>query len=275
MTAASRRHRDAFDALFHTVTTTLARFARTLDADEARWFFDLLERSEAGYRAWDDRPEIQDYLARVARVPSRALANLAHSYLHLAWDLPVLLADSFDRHPETDRERIGRVYAATGAPVAELARVSSVQTSVFGGLAIALRVVPGGASMRRTIGNWLLVHRCSAWGAAVHLSRAHDRARAEQRLTEGVTDAARALFGRPDPLHWLRRLPLATELVDPAGDAASAPAHHLDRARSVIRLEPGQVDARGRAPQQGAGPDHLVASGAVPAVRDLGDRTAL
>lgn len=220
MSAAVAGHRAAFDTLFDTVTGTLGGFAETLEADERRWFIDLLEHSEAGYRRWGENPDLEDYLARVGRLRSRALANLAQSYLHLAYDLPRLLADSFARHPDLDRERIGRVYAATGAPVAELARVSSVQTSVFGGLAIALRLVPGGASMRRTIGNWLLVHRCSAWGAALRLGRIHDRARGERLLTAGVTGAARRLFHRPDPLHWLRRLPLAVELVDPAGGRA-------------------------------------------------------
>lgn len=217
MSPSSRvlRHRDAFDALFGEVTRTLGAFAETLDHEEARWFADLLAHSESEYRSWDRRPELEEYLARVARLPSRALANLAYSYLHLAWDLPRLLADSFAREPRVSRVRIRRVYAATGRPVAELARVSSVRTSVFGALAIVLRIAPGGASMGRTVGNWLLVHRCSAWSAGEKLAETADRATAERRLASGIDGAARRIFARPDPLFWLRNLPLAAALVEP------------------------------------------------------------
>ena len=54
-----------------------------------------------------------------------------------------------------------------------------------------------------------------------------DRAQMEDRLWTGIEQAATQIFDRHNPVHWMRSLPFARELVDGSYSALNAAARRL------------------------------------------------
>lgn len=186
----------------------IAEFVKTLPAPEARWYRFLGERSDADVAAWPARPFVAGYLAAAGRIRLRSYALLAFAYLHLAYDFPRFLADSFRQFPDVTPEQGYRVYMSGGGPVRE-AIIRESRPSVIG---IVPRMLPMWPRQRPLAVGLVLAHRCAAWSAAEVLHAAGDRATLEARLWKGIDEAGRTLLHR-SPWRWMRELPYSCDLI--------------------------------------------------------------
>jgi hypothetical protein len=212
-------NRAAFTRLYRAEMDAMRRFAETLPPDEARWYRLLGERSDAELAAWDGKRFLDGYLRVAGRIRIRAFGVLAHAYLHVAYDFPRFLADSFAVDPELSRERRYRAYVLGSEHVFESVLAHSRRPSALGLCGALMRMLPGDRPAARLAGGWFLAHRCAAWTVAESLAASDHRAELEERLREGIDHAARTMRGL-SPLRWLRELPLASDLV-PDGPAAA------------------------------------------------------
>lgn len=190
----------------------IAEYVETLPEPEARWYRFLGERSDAELAAWEHTPVLAGYLEAAARIRLRVFSALAFAYLHVMYDFPRFLADSFRAFPDLSPERRYRAYALGSRSVWETIVRQSKRPSVAGIAGAAMRVLPGDRPLARMAAGWFLAHRCAAWPAAEALAAADDRAKLEARLRDGVDRAGRILLDRP-PRRWMRELPLSWDLV--------------------------------------------------------------
>jgi hypothetical protein len=190
----------------------IAEYVETLPAAEARWYRYLGERSDAETAAWPSRGLLTGYLEAVGRIRLRSFAMLAFAYLHLAYDFPRFLADSFPLFPDVAREQRYRVYIG-GTSLVRKAMVRESRRSVVGIVTAMSSLLP---RERPLAVGWMLAHRCAAWTAAEALAAAADRATLEAKLWKAIDEAARVLLRRP-PWRWMRELPYSADLVPTRG----------------------------------------------------------
>jgi hypothetical protein len=207
LTAFTRAYSTSFGS------TGIAEFVNALPGPEARWYRFLGERSDAEVAAWTSKPFLAGYLEAAGRIRLRSFGVLALSYLHLAYDFPRFLADSFREFPDLEPERRYRVYVRGAHPV-RAAIVRESRRSVVGIAAVMTAVLP---RERPLTAGWILAHRCAAWAAAEALAAAGDRAALDERLWTGIERAGRVLLRLP-PWRWMRELPYSSDLVASAGD---------------------------------------------------------
>jgi len=186
----------------------IAEYVETLSAPEARWYRFLGERSDADIAAWPSRPFMTDYLKAAGQIRLRGFAILAFAYLHLAYDFPRFLADSFRLFSDVPPEQRYRVYMLGAGPVRQ-AMVRESKRSVVGLVAAMSPLLP---RERPLAVGWVLAHRCAAWAAAEALTAAEDRATLEAKLWTDIDRAGRMLLRRP-PWRWMRELPYSSDLV--------------------------------------------------------------
>ena len=202
LTAFTRAYSTSFGSV------GIAEFVDTLPAPEARWYRFLGERSDAEIAAWASRPFLAGYLEAAGRIRLRGFAVLAFAYLHLAYDFPRFLADSFGQFPDVTPEQGYRVYMSGGGLVRE-AIIREARRSVLGIVAAAMPLLPRD---RPLTAGWILAHRCAAWAAAEALDASENRATLEARLWNGIDQAGRTLLHRP-PWRWMRELPYSCDLI--------------------------------------------------------------
>ena len=186
----------------------IAEFVATLRGPEARWYRFLGERSDADIAAWPRTPQLAGYLEAADRIGLRGLALLAFAYLHLAYDFPRFLADSFHEFPDLAPERRYHVYVSGAHSVRE-AMIRESRRSVVG---IAAALTPVLPRERPLAAGFILAHRCAAWAAAEALAAAEDRGALEERLWTRIDQAGRTLLPRR-PWRWMRELPYSSDLL--------------------------------------------------------------
>jgi hypothetical protein len=186
----------------------IAEFVATLRGPEARWYRFLGERSDADVAAWPRKPQLASYLEAADRIGLRGLAMLAFAYLHLAYDFPRFLADSFQEFPDLAPERRYHVYVSGAHSVRE-AMIRESRRSVLGIAAALTSVLP---RERPLVVGFVLAHRCAAWASAEALAAAQDRAALEDRLCKRIDQAGRTLLCRR-PWRWMRDLPYSSDLI--------------------------------------------------------------
>jgi hypothetical protein len=217
MTEPTRRrppsgNRRAFARLYWVAAAAVREFAETLPPEEARWYRFTADRSDAEFTSWDSRRCLDRYLDVAGRIRIRAIGVLAHVYVHVAYDFPRFLADSFAVYPELSRERRYRAYVQGSARVFRTILDQSKQPATMGFLGLVMRMLPGDRPAARLAGGWFLAHRCAAWTVAEMLADSPDRAALEERLWKGIDEVARDIRG-PSLLRWPQKLPLASDLV--------------------------------------------------------------
>jgi hypothetical protein len=186
----------------------IAEYAATLPGPEARWYRYLAERSDADTAAWPSQPFMRGFLEAAGHIRLRGFAMLAFAYLHLAYDFPRFLADSFRLFPDVAPAQRYRVYARGAAPVRQ-AMLGEARPSVVGLVTAMSPLLPRDRPL--AVG-WVLAHRCAAWAAAEMLAAAGDRAALEAKLWTDIDRAGRALLPRA-PWRWMRELPYSCDLV--------------------------------------------------------------
>ena len=210
-TGPSANHR-AFEKLYRAEVSAIERFAERLPPDQATWYRSLRERSDLELGAWAGKRFLDRYLEAAGRIRLRGAGVLAHAYLHVAYDFPRFLADSFADFPGLPREIRHLAYVRGSQQVWELVLAVSKQPSVMGLAGAVMRLLPGDRPAARVVGSWFLAHRCAAWSTAEILAASDNRAELEERLWCGIDRAGRTLLGR-SPFRWIGRLPLSCDLV--------------------------------------------------------------
>ena len=203
----------AFDEIYQQAITALCAFLKDFHPEEARLYRLWLERGYREFQAWQSKPYLEEYLTLASRNQWRGLRLLALAYLHIAYDFPRTLAGLLQEEHPFAREQYRRVFLAASPIFIELAKASCVNVPVVGMYAPILRILPGGDSVARATGNWLLAHRCSSWVAAGKLAESGNRCALDEQLLDGINDAARRVFVHHNPLIWIRTLPFAHELI--------------------------------------------------------------
>jgi hypothetical protein len=205
-------NRQAFTRLYAAASAAVQEFASTLPPEEARWYRFVAERSDAEFLSWDSKRFLDRYLDTAGRIRIRAVGVLAHVYIHVAWDFPRFLADSFPMYPELSRERRYRAYVQGSAHVFRNILDQSKKPSIMGLLGLVMRTLPGDRPAARLAGGWFLAHRCAAWTVGEMLADSADRPALEARLWQGIDEAAGRIRGL-SLFQWAQKLPLASDLV--------------------------------------------------------------
>jgi hypothetical protein len=105
-----------FHALYEAITDELYLFITEAEAsgnanpDETTWFTLLIEGFADEFAGWatSPQPAIRNYL-RLFGSSSRLVKVAAHAFLHVAYDLPRVLATNMN-HPNTDKVRLRNLF---------------------------------------------------------------------------------------------------------------------------------------------------------------------
>ena len=203
----------AFDGIYRQAIAALSIFLKDLEPDEARLYRLWLERGYGEFQSWQRKPELEEYLRIASANRFKALQVLSFAYLHLAYDFPRTLAQLFQEQLPLSREQYRRVFVEASSTFIGIAATSCYERATAGVFATLFNVLPGGRFAVDTTCNWLLALRCSSWMAAETLADSDNRTALEERLLQGIQHAAGRAFRHHNPLHWMRSLPFAHELV--------------------------------------------------------------
>jgi hypothetical protein len=211
----------AFSLLYGEVTKVMTAYGIGLAAQEKQWLVYLIEAFWKNFEAWEYKPEVRDYLLRFKRRGVFTVYQLiGHAYLHIAYDLPRVIADSHTNTygtPLTDplgmdipqaipMDRARLIYLGPGPNFLALMQETSGWPSVTGIFAL-LKIVPFRKSLMGTFGYWIVALRTVAWIHADSLRESGNRATLEQSLLASVKQAADEVDQqRRNPFAWLVRL---------------------------------------------------------------------
>jgi hypothetical protein len=211
---------DRFRALYEEVTHDLEKYIKDeLTGIEATWFRDDLIRGfDAEFLNWEKaKGATADYLYRLDESSVHDDVRLAgHVFLHIAYDLPRVLADTFLARKGI--QSTGRTAFIRPNPrflKVFLAHLKSGRLGVLGWFV-------GHVDAMRVLGFWVIALRMTAWIHAEALAEAHDpqnptnrdkRNDLEARMADGLHRAAdRALSQR-----WIVGVPDLDSSVMVAG----------------------------------------------------------
>lgn len=216
---------DRFETIYGLVTDTLQEYARDavskgrmLPPDDA-WFADLIRGFWNEYQRWPlyaGSNDIADYLGIFeARGIHRDLRLAGHVFLHIAYDLPRVIADKFSSHAGS-RTR-GRELFLRPAPRLLRVLLQYASGGAFGMVGrLAGRVEP-----IRFLGYWVIALRSVAWiHAEILADAAADRPRLETQMGIAIRNAAVEATSH----RWVLGVPELdnNELLSVAGPAAAS-----------------------------------------------------
>jgi hypothetical protein len=173
------------------------------------------------FEAWEYKSEVRDYLLRFKQRGVFSVYQLiGHAYLHIAYDLPRVIADSHTNtygSPLTDplgveipqaipMDRARLIYLAPGPDFLALMQKTSGWWSVAGVFSLS-KIIPGRKSLMGTFGYWVVALQTVAWIHADNLRESGTRISLEEKLLESVKQAAIEVDRqRRNPFGWLARL---------------------------------------------------------------------
>jgi len=162
-----------FRHIYDDVTATFikyiasARLAGIATLDEEAWFTQLIVSFEEAFQQWPvtGNADIQQYLAlfEAPHVP-RQLRLAGHVFLHVAYDLPRKIAQSFALYPLLNRES-QRLIFLRPAPLLRDVFLRQAREGTLGFLARPL----GYFKPLTILGYWVFALRCVAWMHAENL----------------------------------------------------------------------------------------------------------
>ena len=179
-----------FRELYDEVTIRLRDHASGIagapDSDDYQWFNYLIDGFEAEYQLWATNPRLRTYL-RKADPLSRAGRVVLHTYLHICYDLPRVIANSYSLRNRPPWTRCKYIFTEAQDTFIEAFDACTRKSSVFGWLSILAIVLYRvsqlwSQSFASGMGNWALKLRNEAWDAGTNLARSHNRQRAEEDI---------------------------------------------------------------------------------------------
>ena len=203
----------SFRLLYEGVTKRLyLRKLRLLREDERQWLQFLIDRFESEYRAWESKPVLLPYLEVSDRniQSSRLLSVLAYTYLHVCYDLPRVIADSF---VFLEEDKAHEIYQHMSVDFSEVLEVYLANPAIFGKYSYPWKFLrkqlPGlSRTLARNFNNWLLTRRSEAWLNALVLQR-DPLIRPEREMyiiNHLYTTARNVMELTKNPLEWTGRL---------------------------------------------------------------------
>jgi hypothetical protein len=192
---------------------------KEITSDEAVWFSDLIKAFEDAYNDWPTHktPAISKYLACFRKgFQSRLFRVAGHAFLHIAYDLPRVIAKSLVLNPSLDRQSLRRIFLRP-SPVFGDVFLRRARQGKLGLFPRALGVPKIGA----ILGYWALTLRSVAWIHAEVLAdleispRGTTRAALEVALAKGIVAAGEKASS---PLAVWNVTPLNNADLFPTGD---------------------------------------------------------
>lgn len=187
-------HTERFGGLYRDVTADLEAFVAhgeedgTIPTLQAKWFRDLIIGFTTEFRRWPTYAlgtPLGDYLELFEnRKIHRDLRLAGHVFLHIAYDLPRVIADSFSATP-TMRSDGRRVFIH---PTPRFLRVF-LSYARKGALGVLPRIAASFDALR-VLAYWVIALRTIAWVHAEVLSDAAGRSGVEYDMAGGLFDAA-------------------------------------------------------------------------------------
>ena len=211
----------AFSLLYREVTKVMKQYSDGLSQNEKEWLDYLIEAFWKNFEAWEYKTEVRDYLLQFKTRGVFAVYQLiGHAYLHIAYDLPRVIADSHTNtygNPLTDpldvsipqaisMDRARAIYLGPGPNFLALMQKTSGWWSVSGVFSLS-KIIPGSKSLMSTFGYWVIALRTIAWIHADNLRESAARTVLEERLLASVKQAADDVDGqRFNPFAWMTTL---------------------------------------------------------------------
>ncbi|MET0984306.1 MAG: hypothetical protein ABW034_02755 [Steroidobacteraceae bacterium] len=184
-----------FRGLYDAVTQRLWDFALDLEhksrfsTADLQWFWDIITGFTHEFAQWPSAPSgpIRDYLDCLEnRNVSSAFRVAGHAFLHVAYDLPRVIADNLAGKGPADRMRLRSMFLRPNPVFRELF-MDQVRQGLMGFFARPL----GYLKPAEILSYWLLTLRTVAWIHAETLVDAGaGRPTLEQQLAHGLLNAA-------------------------------------------------------------------------------------
>jgi hypothetical protein len=162
------------------------------------WFKELSAGFHREFEAWAHYPEthpIGSYLRDFEQVRSKSLRLAAHAFLHVAYDLPRVIADTLQASSYGDRRAL-RSFFLRPAPLFRQMLVNQVRGGAFGAILRPL----GFFESTEILGYWLLALRSVAWIHAESLADSPDRTVLEWQLAGALWATGRRARGKIEKL---------------------------------------------------------------------------
>jgi hypothetical protein len=191
-----------FRSLYGRVTFSLLNYAASLaggsHGTDYLWFKYLVDGFEAEYQKWATNPHMRSYLERTDEL-SKAGRLVLYAYLHIAYDLPRVIADSLLTGNAPARIRCKQIFARADFTFIEAFGYCSRIWSIFGVYSIPLKclyTVNGSLfdQFVEIVGKWPLVLRNEAWDLGERLASAPNRQEIEEGMWRFVDDQTRAIL---------------------------------------------------------------------------------
>lgn len=191
-----------FKSLYSQVTFSLLNYASALAGGvygpDYLWFKYLVDGFEAEYQKWATNPHMRAYLERTDKL-SKAGRLVLYAYLHIAYDLPRVIADSLVIENAPARIRCKRIFARADFTFIEAFGYCSRIWSIFGVYSIPLRCLYTVNNSLfeqfvEIVGKWPLVLRNEAWDLGERLASAPNRQEIEEDMWRFVDDQTRAIL---------------------------------------------------------------------------------
>lgn len=222
-----------FHLLYEEVTRKLNEYLdNPLNEDalstlEKEWLRYLIHSFRDNYKAWEKGgPRLIRYLNRFRTLFSSpyAFRLIGHAYLHIAYDLPRIVADSLsnDGYSASGKDPLGRdlpiaidrvrargIFQKQSPLFLELAEKAFRRYGIAGIPGVISKLIPERLSLFRVFGNWVVGLRMSAWvhGEVLRDVNTTERQIRESRLLYAVDQAAADVVGRKyNPFWWPSRL---------------------------------------------------------------------
>jgi hypothetical protein len=172
MTNEVRAEYRDFARLYGSVTEELVRYVNKglaetrISQPQADWFRWLIEKFAEEFQSWDSAPApIRHYLDLFNHDVSHRVRLSAHAFLHVAYDLPRIVARTLRRIPRSDR-LVYRSLFLRPAPLFRQVFLEQARRGYLGLLARPLGYLKAG----EILSYWLLSLRSVAWIQAESLA---------------------------------------------------------------------------------------------------------
>jgi len=212
-----RENTASFRLLYDSMTEELSKYAGGLPArNEREWFQELIEGFEREFEAWERNLRLRRCLERIAGVRTQALRVIGHAYIHIGYDLPRVIADSFSHRQAHEVSRLQECYLDATNVVRETFEAAATKRSIFGGYGPVFWIVRRAPIVRYLdLGAWAIRLRERSWDAAERLRDSPNRHADEAEMWREVEAKLRSATEHWNPLRWIYelrdppRLPLA------------------------------------------------------------------
>lgn len=181
--------------------------------NHARWLAFLVGRFRRQYRGWHANDDLADYLRVFIHRRPWLLRLAGCVYLHVAHDLPLTVAESFemgpnDNPPLIDRNRARSIFLAMGPEFAEVLH-RSARAGDLGWRARVASWLPWSRWGTRILSQWVISLRTVAWIHGEMLHSWGPRQDLRRRLAQAVTTAALKTSSR----FWILGLPIESPIL--------------------------------------------------------------